>query len=404
MAEATLRRMLLIGFRSIAVQEVDLDNPTFVVGRNGSGKSNFADAFAFLAEAMISPLQGVIAQRGGFAAVSHRSAARGRPGNLSIKVELRNPDGDTAEADYWIDLRSRRGHDFEVATEMCGVKRVDGSRDSFVRKSVRGSTLWKSSVPSLAPALEPNVLALPLVGGDRRFRSALAFLSSMRTYRIDPGTVRAMQDPDGGAVLRPDGRNAASVLRETQRRSPEDGSRVGQLLESVVPGTVDVRPKRHGNKLTLEFTQDRAGTEPVKFEAFSMSDGTLRVLGLILAAFQRPAPSVLVIEEPEASMHPGALGSILDVLQLASQSMQVVVTTHSPDILDAKWIEDRHLRILSSSAGSTRIARVSQAVRAALQEHLMGAGELLRSNALTADETADGNSQGSGSGPEADPA
>ena len=69
--------------------------------------------------------------------------------------------------------------------------------------------------------------------------------------------------------------------------------------------------------------------------------------------------------------------------------MQVVVTTHSPDILDAKWIEDRHLRILSWEHGSTRISPVSQAVRAALQKHLMGAGELLRSNALTAEEAAD---------------
>ena len=181
---------------------------------------------------------------------------------------------------------------------------------------------------------------------------------------------------------------SASVLREIQRKSPEeDRTRICELLERVVPGTVDVRPKKHGNKLTLEFTQEPGRRRnPVKFEAFSMSDGTLRVLGLITAVFQRPAPSLLVIEEPEASMHAGALGSILDVLRLAGRSMQVVVTTHSPDILDAKWIEDRHLRILGLENGATRIGRVSQAVRTALGKHLMGAGELLRSNALTSDE------------------
>ena len=211
----------------------------------------------------------------------------------------------------------------------------------------------------------------------------------MRTYRIEPAALRAMQDSDGGSGLRSDGRNAASVLREIQRRSPgEDWTRICELLESVVPGTVGVRPKKHGNRLTLEFTQNRAGAEPIKFEAFSMSDGTLRVLGLITAVFQRPTPSLLVIEEPEASIHPGALGSILDVLRLAGHSMQVVVTTHSPDILDAKWIEDRHLRILSWDSGSTRIDRASRAVRAALEKHLMGAGEMLRSNVLTPDAPA----------------
>ncbi len=394
MVDCTLRQMRVMGFRSISFQDVDFDNPTFVVGRNGSGKSNVVDAFAFLSEAMASPLQAVIERRGGFSAVSHRSSARGRPSNLTLRVVLENPDSDTTEARYYIDLRPRKGYDFEVAQETCAVMRSDGSHAWFDRRTVKGSTVWPSEAESLSPDIEPNALALPLVGGDRRFRVVSRFLSGMRTYRIEPAALRAMQDPDDGTGLRSDGRNAASVLREIQRKSSgDDWARICELLESVVPGTVGVRPKKHGNKLTLEFTQNRAGAEPIKFEAFSMSDGTLRVLGLITAVFQRQVPSLLVVEEPEASMHPGALGSILDVLRLASRSMQVVVTTHSPDILDAKWIEDRHLRILSWEHGATRIGRVSQAVRTALAEHLMGAGELLRSNALTSDEGTASDSQ-----------
>ena len=389
MVDCTLRQMDLSSFRSLSFQLVDFDNPTFVVGRNGSGKSNFADAFAFLAEAMASPLQAVIERRGGFSAVSHRRSGRGRPANLTLRVVLQHPDDETSEASYVIDLAPRRGDEFEVASETCRVKRSDGTSDSFHRETAKGSTILHSTVESLVPAIEPNALTLPLVGGDKRFSAIYRFLSGMRTYRIEPAALRGMQDADGGSGLRSDGRNAASVLREIQRKAPsEDRARVCELLESVVPGTVDVRPKKHGNKLTLEFTQTRVGAEPIKFEAFSMSDGALRVLGLITAVFQRPAPSLLVIEEPEASIHPGALGSILDVLRLASGSMQVVVTTHSPDILDAKWIEDRHLRILSWEQGFTRIDRASQAVRTALGRQLMGAGELLRSNALTGEQSA----------------
>ena len=394
MVDCTLQQMGLMGFRSLYWQDVKFDNPTFIVGRNGSGKSNFTDAFAFLSEAMVSPLQAVIERRGGFSVVSHRGSARGRPMNLTLWVTLQAPDGDTVEARYYLDLRSRRGNDFEIATESCAVERSDGARDWFKRQTAKGAMVWESSVESLALAVEPNALALPLVGGDKRFRTVFSFLSGMRTYRIEPELLRAMQDPDGGAGLRSDGRNTASVLREIQRKSPEqDRTRICTLLERVVPGTVDVRPKKHGNKLTLEFTQERVGAEPVKFEAFSMSDGTLRVLGLITAVFQRPAPSLLVIEEPEASMHAGAIGSILDVLRIASRSMQVVVTTHSPDILDAKWIEARHLRILNWENGATRIDGVSQAARTALATHLMGAGELLRSNALTSDGNTDSGSR-----------
>ena len=389
MVNCTLREITLGGFRSVFWSEVDLENPTFIVGRNGSGKSNFADAFVFLSEAMVSPLQAVIERRGGFSAVSHRSSARGRPSNLTLRVKLGEPDGDTASAEYFIDLRSRRGNNFEVATESCIVRRSDGTGDWFHRTTLKGSTHWKSSVESIVPPIEPNALVLPLVGGDKRFAVAWRFLAGMRAYRIEPTALRAMQDPDGGASLRPDGGNAASVLREVQRNSPKESwQKICELLESVVPGTVDVRPKKHGNKLTLEFTQNRTSAEPIKFEAFSMSDGTLRVLGLITAVFQHPTPSVLLIEEPEASIHPGALGSILDVLRIASRFTQVVVTTHSPDILDAEWIEDRHLRILSWEYGRTRIDRVSEAVRTTLKQHLMGAGELLRSNALTPERPA----------------
>jgi predicted ATP-dependent endonuclease of OLD family len=93
---------------------------------------------------------------------------------------------------------------------------------------------------------------------------------------------------------------------------------------------------------------------------------------------------VLVIEEPEATIHPGALGAMLDLLRHASRHMQVVVTTHSPELLEATWIEDRHLRPVSWHDAATRITPISDSSREALRRHLMGAGELFRSNALTA--------------------
>ena len=186
-----------------------------------------------------------------------------------------------------------------------------------------------------------------------------------------------------------DGSNAASVLREIQRKSAADWKRIGELLASVVPGTVGIHLKRRGNKLALAFSQDWGKPATVKFEALNMSDGTLRVLGMLAAIFQRPAPSLIVIEEPEATVHPAAIGAILDVLRHAGRSMQVVATTHSPDVLDARWMQDRHLRIASLENGTTRIRTVSSSVKVALREHLMGAGELLRANAMTAAEASE---------------
>lgn len=384
MSEPILRTLILKRFRSLPAEVVEFANPTFLVGQNGSGKSNFADAFAFLAEAMASPLQAVLARRGGFTSVGNRSSVYGQPSSLGLAVFLLRPDVQTVEARYGFELRPHGEYGFEVLREQCIVRRTDRSRSWFDRSGP--DAVWRSNIGSLDPVLESNALALPLVGGDTRFQSVLRFLSRMQTCRIEPATLREMQDPDEGVRLQPDGRNAASVLREIQSAAPDDWQTILELLESIVPRTVGVQPKRHGNKLTLEFAQDWAPTGHMNFEAFNMSDGTLRVLGLLAAVFQRPPPSLLVIEEPEATIHPGALGAVLDVLRRAGRSMQVVVTTHSPDILDADWIEDRHLRIAQWDAGRTGISSVSPSVRQALAEHLMGAGELLRANALTATE------------------
>jgi predicted ATPase len=191
-----------------------------------------------------------------------------------------------------------------------------------------------------------------------------------------------MQDPDSGTSLRSDGGNVTSVLREIERQSEGDFRRISDILATIVPNTKRVQVKKHGKNLSLEFTQEWGDGKKLNFEGFSMSDGTLRAIGLLAAVFQRPTPSLIAIEEPEATIHPGALESILDLLRHASRHMQVVITTHSPELLDAKWIDDRHLRIVEWTEGATRVAPVTDAARQALHDHLMGAGDLLRSNAL----------------------
>jgi predicted ATPase len=376
--EPLLRSLILKRFRSIPAETVQFANPTFLVGQNGSGKSNFVDAFAFLAEAMASPVQAVFDRRGGIAAVRNRSSGRSYPPNLGLGVTLGKLNGDVQSARYAFEIRALPNYGFEVLREQCVVRRGTHDRDWFDRRREG----FKSNRKGLDPALQLNSLVLPLVGGDARFSAVFRFLSAMRVYSIQPSELREMQDPDSGTSLRSDGSNAASVLQEIERQSRQDWERICELLETIVPKTNKVQAKKHGNKLSLEFTQEWAKNRRIKFEAFSMSDGTLRALGLLTAVYQRPSPTVLVIEEPEATIHPGALGAVLDLLRHASRYMQVIVTTHSPELLDADWIEDQHLRLVSWQEGATRISDVSDATRQALREHLVGAGELLRSNAL----------------------
>ncbi len=381
--EPILRSLTLKRFRSIPAEEVTFANPTFLVGQNGSGKSNFVDVFSFLAEAMVSPLQAVFDRRGGISTVRNRTSGTSYPPNLGLSVSLKKLNGQIRTARYAFEIAALKNYGFEVVREQCVVERPDGRRDWFDRSKKSGQR-FRSSQGKLDPAVERNALVLPLVGGDARFNAVFRFLSSMRVYSIEPSKLREMQEPDSGSSLRSDGSNAASVLEEIRRQSRPNWERVCELLETVVPKTTKVEAKKHGNKLSLEFTQQWAEKKRLKFESFSMSDGTLRALGLLTAVFQHPTPSLIVIEEPEATIHPGALGAILDLLRHASRQMQVIVTTHSPELLDAEWIQDENIRLVSWAEGATRLSGISDASRRALRDHLMGAGELLRSNSLNA--------------------
>ncbi len=381
-----ITKIIIKRFRSFPSAVFEMDNPVFVVGRNGSGKSNLADVFGFVAEAMSAPLQAVFDRKGGIAAVRNRSAVKSAPPIMGLAFEFGSFNGIDGGR-FAFEVKALPNYGFRVIREQCLVRKRDGARWWFDRADTAAGSTWSSNADGLTPALEPTALALPLVGGDERFAPIFKVLGAMRVYSIEPAKLRDMQDPDSGLALRPDGGNAASVLQElTRDRASPLREEIHQFLEAIAPGTTSVVPKKHGNKLSMSFTQTWGEGKKLIFDAFSMSDGTLRSLGLIMAVFQRPSPSVLVIEEPEATIHPGALGAVLDLIRRASKTMQVVVTTHSPELLDASWITDDNLRIVSWQEGASHLLLPSAATREAMRRHLMGAGELLRSNALHPEE------------------
>jgi predicted ATPase len=377
-----ITRVIIKRFRSFPSATLTFDNPLFIVGRNGSGKSNLSDAFSMVAEAMVSPLQAVFDRRGGLASVRNRSSVQSAPPNMGIAFEFGEING-IEGGRFAFEVKALPNYGYRIVHEQCLIKKRDGSRYWFDR-----TDKWKSNVEGLTPALEASALALPLVGGDERFAHVFRVLGAMRVYSIEPSKLREMQDPDSGVSLKPDGSNAASVLQELLRGegSAAVKGEINRILESIVPATKTVSPKKHGNKLSMSFSQEWGAKKKLTFDAFNMSDGTLRSLGLIMAVFQKPSPSILVIEEPEATIHPGVLGAVLDLIRRAAKTMQVVVTTHSPELLDAKWITDANLRIVSWQEGASHLLPPSEATRQAMRQHLMGAGELLRSNALHADE------------------
>src|SRR4051812_2334349 len=101
--EPIIRRLILQGYRSFSSEVVDFDNPTFLVGRNGSGKTNLLDALGFMSSAMLTPLPEVFAGRGGGRVVCHGSSTLAREDDhrtLGLGVVLGGLGDEIAAARY----------------------------------------------------------------------------------------------------------------------------------------------------------------------------------------------------------------------------------------------------------------------------------------------------------------
>ena len=241
-----------------------------------------------------------------------------------------------------------------------------------------------STIPN-PPACASDRLYLVNMSGLDVFRPLYDALSGMGFYNLNPEAIRDLQSPDPGELLKRDGSNLASVLSNLDSDRKKD---VEEYLAAITPGVTGVVAQAMGAKLTLDFRQEvRGAKHPWRFPASNMSDGTLRALGVLVALFQSNGTAMgrchlIGIEEPESAQHPAAAGVLIDSLTDAAQSAQVIVTTHSADLLDNHAIPASTILAALSEHAETKIGSLDEAGRSALYGRLCTAGELLRMDQL----------------------
>jgi predicted ATPase len=378
MLDQSIVRVHVRNFRSISQATVDLPPFCVLVGQNGAGKSNFVDALAFVRDCLADSVELAFKGRGGIRVV--RRISGGHPTHIGIRIEMQLAPG--TYADYAFELAARSAERFEVARERCvvsvpmgGIRRFDRERGELVH-----------DIPGLRSKIFPDRLALFAASATEEFRPVFDFLTAMRFVSIDPERLRDLQQPDAGEFLKKDGSNAAAVLKRIRDEFPDRYERIRELLGKAIPGIRAVDYKAVGQRESLEFKQDVGLDYPWTFPAANMSDGTLRLLGLLLALNQPGDARVIAIEEPEATVHPAITELLMQVLMATAKDRQVVVTTHSPDVIDYKSLSEDAIRVVTKRHNETLISRLAKASHDAVRKHLYTPGELLRIDELIADE------------------
>ena len=377
-----ITRVVLRNYKSIATCDVELQPLTFLVGPNGAGKSNFLDSLRFVADALNSSLDHAIRNRGGTDDIHCRSG--GRPKHFSIRLDFTLSEGSTGHYAFRIGNFSRGR--YKVQTEECVLRRTQRptQEDYFY---VKNGTVTKTSM-EVAPAAAKDRLYLVNASGLKEFRPVYEAFSRMGFYSLNLDKIKDLQAPDPGDLLTRDGSNLASVFKQL---SPSVKGYIKEYLATSVPSVDKIEARKYGPKEGLVFTQKVAKAEgPQRFLANNMSDGTLRALGILVALFQEhhdPTKRVLLvgIEEPEIVLYPAAAGVLLDALRDAANKTQIIITSHSPDLLDDKEFDPESILAVEVRNGITVIADIDEVGRSAVRDRLYTTGELLRLDQLQPD-------------------
>ncbi|GAB4213226.1 MAG: AAA family ATPase [Roseiflexaceae bacterium] len=406
-----ITRVRAKNFRSIKDIDIDLANLTILVGANGSGKSNVIDILKFVRDTIQRGLDQAILERHGLSSM-RRWSAKGRPYNIYISIDIA---GNNWEGEYSFSIGSGGVDSYKIKHEKLSLKHNSHTSESQDDQNIippsnieendsspKTTTLelelndgvWVENkgidTGSLGLRMSDTSEARDLIipGMIRSFNISkeaydfYVFMKNMGFYTIYPKILREPQKPSVPHPLEEDGQNLASVLRDLKKNRENDTFTISSALENVVEGVYDYSVSQVGGYLVTRLhhhpsSEDSSG--PV-FNLAQESDGTLRMLGILTALYQNPPRSLVVIEEPELTIHPGALGVLCDVIKEASLRSQVIITTHNPDLIDR--FSDEKILVVEKENGVTNVGGIISSQREAIREKLFSPGELMRIQGL----------------------
>lgn len=376
-----ITRVQVKNFRNLANIDVHLGPLTVLVGRNGTGKSTFLDVLRFVRDALRSGLSVAVGGRGGINALLSWS-----PGawinHIEVSLEVKENDG---VAYYSFMLVRGQEEVCYVKHELLELVSSDQStRTSFETRDGK----WVSpptdfligAEKALGIRIDTGTLMLPSLSTFfEDLRPVYSNLTATNFYALFSNTLRLPQRQISEAILLEDGHNLATTLRSIGKQGQYQSDLVSSLGR-VAEGVCGIRVQEAGGWLLTELEHEAQNGQTAWFPLAQESDGTLRVLGLLAALYQSAPHSLIAIEEPELSIHPGALAVLSEVIEEAATRSQIIVTTQSPDLI-SRFSADQ-LRVVERVGTETQIGPIDEGQREAINNQLFSAGDLLRIEGL----------------------
>jgi predicted ATPase len=350
-------------FRSLVDVAVDLEPLTVLIGRSGTGKSNFVQAIRFLRDSL-----------------NDRNMQTNRLGGIH---QILHVDHQKEPLDYNLCFSiAGIGESFEyrlrghpAPAQILEESLKFGEKLLFHQEAGK----WVHP-PEVLPTPRPQGIMLGAIPGLQESTFAyVALRSGIGCYDF-PGEVLAgqgIQGPPADHGFTDRGENylviAERILADLSKA--HGWKRIAQSIRAVnrtarsltlnapKPDRLDIGYQLNGRLLTFDVRQE--------------SEGLRRFLAQMFAMYQNPSKQTLLFEHPESGLHPGALEALAHEFKACAQDGrgQVILTTHSPQLLD--YFPPESLRVVDVDKLATQIGPVAPEQMESLREHLLQPGELL---------------------------
>jgi len=361
-----LKRLRVRNYKSLRNVDIPLRPLTVLVGPNAAGKSNILDSLLFLAElATIDQVNKPIINRGGFA-----DLVWGGNTELPISFEI---EGSISFHGSWEAVE----YSITVGSGNEGFIRVTDERAAWGREKQELFRRQEDQVQGPAGVFSPfsSLSYMCQLSRDPRQQEALALKQAMESWSIydfQRPAIAQRKPVRKETRLAPDGNNAATVLHWVRNADVTTFNRLEVLLKTAIPEIEHLlTPPDEQGMVYIAFKEKHL---PGRIPAWNLSEGSARLVATLLALFVPSPPALVAIEAPETSLHPYLMEYLADILKLGSKETQILITTHSPYLLN--YLPPESLVIVTKERGETRVKRPTRGK--ALQEALqvLGLGEM----------------------------
>lgn len=345
-----IHNLRLKNWRNFTHVNVDLQKRQFIVGPNASGKSNLLDAFRFLhdiAKQRGGGLQEAIGKRGGISKIRCLSARRDP--EISIGVSI--TDSETDEHPKW-------QYEIGIKQEQSGYRKPYVSYEKVCNSRGR-IILERPDKGDKADTERLKQTYLEQVNNNQPFREIGQYFEKITYMHLVPQLLRHSDDIQG-KVLEDDpfGQGFLENMARTPKKSRDSRlKKINEIIKIAVPRLQEISFDRDADTGRPHITALHSHWRPKagRQKEDQFSDGTLRLMALIWSLLE--GDSLLLLEEPELSLHAGIVERLAPLLYRTQKvrNRQVLISTHSTELLSDAGIGGEEVLLLAPTGEGTKV-------------------------------------------------